>query len=148
MEAADLQQEVIAHWLAVRRGYEPERGATLATYLRRVAKAKLIDTEREVKAQKRGGGIRPWSLDAPVSSDSDAAVLGESLPASLDVEMEVDAKLRREWLLLQLSPFQRAVATGLEAGYAPAELALILGKSRSTIYAELQRIKFAFKDYA
>jgi len=55
LDADDLLQECLARWWLKRRHYSEDRGASLATFMRRVLKARLVDIDRRERATKRGG---------------------------------------------------------------------------------------------
>lgn len=147
LEFDDLVQEALLHWWTQRPRYSSQRGASLATFLRRVVKAKLLDIERIIKAQKRGGGRRALSLDQSLDDeDLDADTLGEVLADSADTDGEATARIALDQALSHLSPRQRQLISGLEAGYSMSQLSRALRLPRTTLYDELNRIKQVFRD--
>ena len=145
-EADDLMQECLLHWWAQRQHYKETRGASKKTFMRRVVKAKLIDIERTMKAGKRGGGHHPLSLDGPLSHEAgEERTLGDTVPAG-ETESEVMSSVIREGLLSRLSPGQRRLALGLEAGMSMSEISRRLDVPRTTLYDELERIRQVFRD--
>jgi len=146
LEPDDLIQECLLHWWAQRQHYKETRGASKKTFMRRVVKAKLIDIERTMKAGKRGGGHHPLSLDGPLSHEAgEERTLGDTVPAG-ETESEVMSSVIREGLLSRLSPGQRRLALGLEAGMSMSEISRRLDVPRTTLYDELERIRQVFRD--
>ena len=63
MEVEDIEQELMLDVLSRTQAYDPEK-ASWRTFVDRILNHKIADLIEEAKAQKRGGGIRPLSLDA------------------------------------------------------------------------------------
>jgi RNA polymerase sigma-70 factor (ECF subfamily) len=115
--------------------------------MRRVLRSRLLDIERTAKADKRGGGERPLSLDAPATRGDEDATLPEARLADADdTEMDAVARLSRAALLSNLSRRQRELALGLEAGLSMSELSKRLRVPRTTLYDELRRVRETFRD--
>ena len=139
-------QECLLHWWAQRQHYKETRGASKKSFMRRVVKAKLIDIERTMKAGKRGGGHHPLSLDGPLSDEAgEKTTLGDTVPAR-ETDIEVMSSVIRDHLLSRLSPGQRRLALGLEAGMSMSEISRRLDVPRTTLYDELERIRQVFRD--
>ena len=146
LEREDLVQECLLHWWEQRGRYDPDRGASQRTFLRRVVEAKLLDIERGVRSQKRGGGQSPDSLDRPVNDEPDSATLAELLPDSTDIEGEAITEVTLGAALARLTPAQRKLISGLRVGNSMAELSQKLDVPRATLYDELKRIRQVFCD--
>jgi len=145
-EADDLVQECLLHWWSQRQRYNETRGASKKTFMRRVVKARLIDIERTMKAGKRGGGHHPLSLDGPLSREAgEGRTLGDTVPAG-ETDIEVMSSVIREHLLSRLTPGQRRLVVGLEAGMGMSEMSKRLQVPRATLYDELERIRRVFRD--
>jgi RNA polymerase sigma factor (sigma-70 family) len=138
----DFFQEAALHWWQRRAQYNPERGASRATFLRRVVGAHLRDLEREMKAMKRGGGIHPLSLDRR-TGDEGAQTLGDLLE---DERNTVWVEARLTDATAMLSPRQRQIVEALREGANRTEAAARAGISRETLYQELKRIRGIFID--
>jgi RNA polymerase sigma factor (sigma-70 family) len=146
----DLVQECLTHWW-VKRHYSEARGASLATFMRRVLKAKLSDIERQQRAAKRGGYTEPLSLDAPLSSDkADRATLGDLIrDGSQERSPEQVAERgvlrdRIEHAYQLLTSRQRQLVQGLASDASMSDLSRQLGISRATLHDERRRIEKAF----
>ena len=80
LQFEDLVQECLWHWWQQRRRYSALRGASAATYMRRILEKKLLDIERAARATKRGGRVQTVSLDDPVDpSDPSGATVEDRL---------------------------------------------------------------------
>lgn len=149
----DLQQECLAHWWLKRRHYSEGRGASLATFMRRVLKAKLSDIERQQRAAKRGGYTEPLSLDAPLSSDEpNPATLGDLIRDGNQERSPEQVAERRvlrdriEHAYQLLTSRQRQLVQGLASGASMSDLSRQLGIPRATLHDERRRIEKVFRD--
>ena len=142
LQLEDLVQEVLLHWWMQRVTYQAERGASAQTYLRRLARGKLIDLEREQRAAKRGGGRQPLSLDQPIGEE-ERATLGSLLEAPQEPG-RMEAALQRA--LARLNSRQKRVVEALQATDSRSEAAEKAGISRDTLYTELNRVVEVFRD--
>lgn len=149
----DLVQECVTHWWLKRRHYSKDRGASPATYMRTVLKAKLCDIERRERATKRGGYSKPLSLDMALDpEDEEGPTLADILPDEalakspnhLAERLELQSHIKR--VLSLLSPRQRRLAEQLGSGASMSEIGRLLGVHRSTLYDELHRIREIFRD--
>ncbi len=147
LEFDDLVQEALLHWLSQRPRYSPERGASLATFLRRVVNAKLLDIERGIRAQKRGGGSSAESLERQLTPDDpDSGTLGDTIQGTDDVESEAVMQVTLQKALNRLTPRQRSIISGMQEGIPMSQLSRALGMSRPALYDELERIRRVFRD--
>jgi RNA polymerase sigma factor (sigma-70 family) len=146
-EYEDLVQECLLHWWAQRPRYTQSRGASIETFLRRVVKAKLIDLERGARAQKRGSGRRPASLDQPLAEDElEGDTLGDFIGDPADTEWEALHQVSLEAALSRLSPRQKQIIAGLQEEYTVSQISQRLGVPRATLYDDLKRIRQVFRD--
>jgi RNA polymerase sigma factor (sigma-70 family) len=157
IEAEDLLQECLLHWWQQRRLYDPQRGASLPTFMRRVLQAKLIDIARGESAEKRQAFAGAVSLDEPLNRDDDEGggadlTLNDILPdksADWQTEDAADQALLKECIdrvVDLLSPRQQQLLEMLRADAAIARISSTLGIPRATLYDELARIKAIFRD--
>jgi RNA polymerase sigma factor (sigma-70 family) len=137
----DLCQEAATHWWRQRGRFDVRRGASPRTFLRRVVKARLLDIEREFEAEKRGGGLRPLSLDLP-AGDSELT-LGDLIPADTRRDF---LEVRLDSVLPLLTQRQRTIVESLKAGNSKSKAAADAGISRDTLYRELEVITRVFVD--
>ena len=145
-EADDLCQECLVHWWQQRPRYEERRGASPATFLRLVVKSKLADIERVRRAEKRGRGRQPVSLDAPPGGEEEGGALADLVPDVVGIEDEVVLVLRIRGATERLSPRQQRIVGGLQLGESKTEISKNLPLSRQTLYEELARIREVFRD--
>ena len=148
----DLVQDCLTHWWLQRRRYSAERGASRATFMRRVLKAKLLDIERGERAAKRGGRTQFLSLDGAPGPQEDGPTLAELLPDD-DPDWSPEQAAERlalrshlERVLPLLSRRQRQLVDALDSGSSMSEIGRLLQIPRATLYDELQRIKRVFRD--
>ena len=147
LELEDLAQECLVHWWTQRPRYTQSRGASMETFLRRVVKAKLIDLERVAKAQKRGQGRSPASLDQPLAGDEpEGDTLGDTIADEADTAWDASYRVSLEAALGRLSPRQREIIAGLAEGYPMSQISQRLGVPRATLYDQLNRIRQIFRD--
>lgn len=149
----DLVQECVTHWWLKRRHYSKGRGASPATYMRTVLKAKLCDIERRERATKRGGYTEPLSLDAPLSSDDpNPATLGDLIRddnQERSPEQVAERRLLRdriEHAYQLLTSRQRQLVQGLASDASMSDLSQQLGIPRATLHDERRRIEKVFRD--
>jgi len=149
----DLLQECVIHWWLKRRYYSEGRGASLATFMRRVLKAKLRDIERQQRAAKRGGYTEPLSLDAPLSSDEpNPATLGDLIRDGNQERSPEQVAERRvlrdriEHAYQLLTSRQRQLVQGLASDASMSDVSRQLGIPRATLHDERRRIEKVFRD--
>jgi RNA polymerase sigma factor (sigma-70 family) len=147
LELEDLVQECLIHWWTQRPRYTQSRGSSMETFLRRVVTAKLLDLERRIKAQKRGQGRIPMSLDQPLAEDEpDGDTLGDTVADLADTARDATTRVALSQALSRLSPRQRQLISGLAAGDSMSQISQSLGIPRPTLYDELNRIRQIFRD--
>ena len=147
MELEDLLQECLFHWWSQRPRYTQSRGASIETFLRRVVKAKLIDLERRVLAQKRGQGRSPASLDQSLAEDEpEGDTLGDTIADPANTEWEALHQVSLEAARSRLSPRQQEIIAGLTEEHTVSQISKRLGVPRGTLYDELKRIQGIFRD--
>jgi RNA polymerase sigma factor (sigma-70 family) len=149
----DLVQECLTHWWLKRRHYSEARGASLATFMRRVLRARLRDIERRERAAKRGRYTEPLSLDAPLSSDEpNPATLGDLIcdgNQERSPEQVAERRVLRdriEHACQLLTSRQRQLVQGLASDASMSDLSRQLGIPRATLHDERRRIEKVFRD--
>ena len=143
----DLTQECLVHWWIARSKFNSNRGASIETFLRRVVNAKLVDLERGVKAQKRGGGRAVLSLDQSLSADDlDSETLAETLSDLADTSRESVERVALEQARSLLNLRQNQIIAGLVDELPMSKISEALGVPRATLYDELNRIRQIFLD--
>ncbi len=142
-ERDDLAQECLEHWLRQRGRYEPTRGASRATFMRRVLDRRLLDIEEKRTAEKRGGGAAAQSLD---EQDATQASVLDSLGSADDTEADALAAVALEDIRARLTPDQLALADALISGWSMSDIARTAKQARSTLYLDLRRIREVFRD--
>ncbi len=147
LEMEDLVQECLFHWWTQKPRYVPTRGASIETFLRRVVKSKLVDLERAVKAQKRGGGRRAESLDQPLNEDEpDGGTLADTFADSGNTARDATDRVSLTVALSRLSPRQIKIIAGLAEEYPMIQISQKLGVPKATLYDDLKRIRKIFRD--
>lgn len=147
LEFDDLFQECLARWWSQRDQFDGRRGASRRTFLRKVVRATLQDLARGWRAEKRGSGHPPLSLDAPASpGDPDGPLFGELLPSHGEVEADVAAAIDLQRITARLNKRQRGIIAGVTAGMTKTALSKQFRISRDTIHEELKRIRQVFRD--
>jgi RNA polymerase sigma factor (sigma-70 family) len=149
LEFDDLLQECLFHWYLHRSSYREEKGASIKTYMAKILKNKLQLILREQQADKRKAIHEAKSLDEPVGDDETTLadlIADEKLLAGDAIRLDVEA------VLLTMTPLQQEVCKLLAQEYPVKRVAELLGKPRSTIRDEIQRIRDIFsrkglKDY-
>jgi DNA-directed RNA polymerase specialized sigma24 family protein len=145
VEIADLDQECLQHWWSQRDRYDEHRGASRKTFLRKVVRAKLLDLARGWKAEKRGAGLQPLSLDAPMpGNEPDGPTIGDLLADQRTSDSTLALDIQR--LTDRLSARQRWIIGGTRLGVTKIEISRWLGISRDTLHEELRRIREVFRD--
>jgi RNA polymerase sigma factor (sigma-70 family) len=120
----DLKQEVLMEVWAALRNFDPGR-ASLGTFIERIAAHEVVSFKRRIKAKKR-------------TKPADFEFVSTSKNMVITVQLRVD--LGR--LLRNLAPLDRCVARLLVED-SPAQVARILGISRSAVYRSIERIRDA-----
>jgi RNA polymerase sigma factor (sigma-70 family) len=148
-EFEDLLHEALVAWWKERQGYDVSRAANPKTYLNRVVRATLIDLQRFALAQKRGRGVRPQSLDAPLDvDDPDGDTLLDELPGTIagtDPESALDLSRLREAIAvakerLGLNPEEHRILDLRLTGHSPTEIERLTGIRRTTVNSRLEKM--------
>ncbi|MCA3106013.1 MAG: sigma-70 family RNA polymerase sigma factor [Rhodocyclaceae bacterium] len=147
----DLLQECLVHWLGVRsRVPEATGSAPPAAYMATVIRNRITDLIRELTSDKRGPWLAAVSLDTPIWSDEDSVSLGDMLEDERESDRTAASRVRLdlERVIAQLTPAQRDLCRLLgEEGLSIREASERLQIPRSTVYAEIQRIRRVFEDH-
>ena len=147
-DADDLYQEGRLAWLLAKDTYRLDGGASRATYIGRVVTNHLRSLARAERALKRGAGKQALSLDIPMGED------GGSLAELLsDVDPRPDELAEHDDLLARLARVrerllgrERRVFEALADDRPRARLARDLGIHRSTLDADIERIREVARD--
>lgn len=145
-DAEDLSQMALMHWWEKRGAFLEVGSASAPTYMRRVVENKLLEIVAGVRAEKRGQGSRPFSLDVAFGEGEDET-LQDFLPdRSLASDVEATA----------ISNERRFAVERFRAYQAPADQQLIdalrlygdvrkssraLNMPPSTVYGRLARMR-------
>ena len=142
-ERDDLVQESLEHWLRQRPRYDAGRGASAATFMRRVLERHLLDVEEKRTAKKRGGGQASLSLDR---DDERGVPLQQEIAANENTEQAALFAAALDRARARLTPDQLVLADALGGGLSMSEVARLARRARSVLYADRQRIREVFKD--
>jgi RNA polymerase sigma factor (sigma-70 family) len=147
VEFDDIAQECLQHWWSQRDRYDARHGASRMTFLRKVVRGRLHDLARGWRAEKRGSGQQPLSLDAPASRDDPTGpTIREALRDRRDLGSDVSAAVDWSRLNAKLSDRQKQIIDGVTAGMTKTDLSRQLQISRDTLHRELKRIRQTFQD--
>jgi len=147
VEFDDLDQECLQHWWSQRGRYDARHGASRMTFLRRVIRRRLQDLARGWRAEKRGSGQQPLSLDDPASRDDPTGpTIGEAQRHRGDLGLDVSADIDFRRLYAKLSDRQKRIVDGVTAGMKKTDVSTQVQVSRDTLHRELRRIREIFRD--
>ena len=147
----DLIQDCLTHWLIRRGRYDPQRQASVRTFMNHVVRRYLLDVARRASAKKRKKEQSMASLNEPIFRESEES--GE-----LTLEETVSDKIsatRLAWLPLQidlttvltrLTPQQQAICRLLTEGETVTVISRSLKVPRTTLYDEIKRVRRIFHD--
>lgn len=136
-----LLQECFSHWFFVRNQFSPEKGTSIKTYMRRVIRNRLNDIRKEQWAEKRRGDNFAISLDRPISDSG--TCLRDVIPDVRGAEAD-DLRRDVERVVNRLNPFQQRICQLLRHGYSVRDAEKVLGKSKSTVYEEISKLRKVF----
>jgi RNA polymerase sigma factor (sigma-70 family) len=134
----DLSQETLAALATAIDRHDPSRGARFSTWLLAIARYTLGDEIDRRMAQKRGGGVRPQSLEGDpgrLDGDTPDAAYEQAI-----FDAKVESALRateRESDLLEFTIYRQRVLEG-RTGRAVAES---LGVSEPTVSRRLATVR-------
>lgn len=136
-----LLQESFSHWYFMRGRFNPEKGASIKTYMRRVVSRRLNDIRKKEWAEKRRENHFTVPLDVPISDSG--AFLKDVIPDDRTPEAD-DLRRDVERVMSKLNPFQQQICRLLGHGYSVREAERKLGKSKSSIYEEKIKLRQIF----
>ena len=141
LDFEDLLQECLIHWFLQRTRFQPDQGASIRTYMVKVLSNRLQEIIREQLTDRRKAFQLAESLDQPLAAEEthhlETDGVNENSP-------DIILRLEIEFVLRTLTPRQREICHLLEQDYPVKQIAERLGKPRSTIRDEIQRIKEVF----
>lgn len=136
------------HWARQHQKYDPSKGASRSTFLHKVIDTYLLQTARDLQADKRQTEARAVFLFEPLA-DGSTTTLADALTSANDTAEEVEREELRSavrQVMEHLTPLQQQLAAGLMAEQTMSEIAAELGKGRGTLYGEVPKIAKAFED--
>lgn len=146
----DLMQDLLVHWLSVRREFDPRRRRSRNAFMRQVLRNKLFSIVRERETERRSADYHAVSLEqagqenserARDSIDDQIVALSSATPGFLHSEVRIDLAAA----LNQLTLSQRKICRLLGCeGLSVDEASRRLHVSRHTVYRELKRIRELF----
>ena len=151
VDIEDLMQECLLHWYQKKNKYNPDRNASIKTFMSRVVRNKLTDLVREYDTDKRKVSSQVVSLDQPIGDDDQTTLLDkfeDDMESNLghDHSLTAGASIDLENAISVLNPKQRELCRLLgPEGLTVLEASEYLKTPRTTIYDELKRIKEIFK---
>jgi RNA polymerase sigma factor (sigma-70 family) len=141
MDFNDLLQECLIHWILQRSKFQPSWGASVRTYMVKVLFNRLQEILREQLTDRRKVFHLAESLDQRRDAEETS-----HFETKAENEDSIDINLRPEieLVLRTLTPLQREICALLGQDYPVKQIAEILGRPRSTIRYEIQRIRRVF----
>lgn len=130
LEEDDLKQEGLLALLSAARRFDPNNGASFATYARLCARHRMISARRRVMA------LPPLEEEELADTLPD----GQADPERLLVEKEEERRLF-ERLRRQLSPLEFAALCEYLNGYSYEEIAARIGAAAKTVDNALSRAR-------
>jgi len=150
-EREDIEEILLLKLWESKGKYSSDSRASLTSFLYTILKHKAINILRDGTRDKRVIGVFVKSLEEKISHD-DERTIGELIneEVSLTTSEDVLEKLIRQQdlntAIKKLSPFQQDIAQLLGEGFSKTEIAVRLGKPRTTINDEIKRIQKIFRD--
>jgi len=142
----DLLQECLIQWLFVKGTYNPEREASINTFMSRIIRNRLQNILKEFSRDKRKVLQNSTSLDAPISKDEDASSL---LDLILDIKNpceQTHLKISISQTISKLTPKQQELCELLSNGETNmSQVSKLLGIGRASVYREIERIRDFFE---
>ncbi len=149
----DLMQDLLVHWLSVRREFDPRRRRSRDAFMRQVLRNKLFSLVREREAERRSADYHAVSLEqvrqqhpasnAPDLIDEQIASHWYGASDFCHSEVQIDLAMA----VNQLTPSQRKICRLLGCeGLSVDEASSRLHVSRDTVYRELKRIRAVFRE--
>ena len=148
----DILWECLLHWYEVKGYYSPDRGASMRTYMGRVARNKLQDIIRRQSMDKRKILQYTISIEEKIGNDEDSRTLFDQLISSPSAEAkcdpvtDIDKQIDISRIMKKLNPRQKRLCEMLESGYSMTEISECLETPRSTLYDEIKQIRKIFED--
>jgi len=135
----DLSQETLVALAGAIDTHDPSRGARFSTWLLAIARYTLGDEIDRRMAQKRGGGVKPASLEDSHAGEDDGLAPDDAYEREV-FDAKVEAALRsveREVGFMDFSYYRLRVLEGLSG----KEVARQLGSSEPTVSRRLSQVR-------
>lgn len=147
----DLMQDLLVHWLSVRREFDPRRRRSRNAFMRQVLRNKLFSIVRERETERRSADYHALSLEQQQHPASDAQDFIDGQIAapwgSTSDFRHSEVKIDLAIAVRQLTPSQRRICRLLGCeGLSVDEASHRLHVSRNTVYRELKRIRKRFHE--
>jgi len=149
----DLMQDLLLHWLSVRREFDPRRRHSRNAFMRQVLRNKLFSLVRERETERRSADYHALSLEQARQQSSvsnrneflDEQVVAHfgGTPDLHDNDVQIDLAM----VVDRLTPSQKRICRLLGCeGLSVNEASRRLRVSRDTVYRELRRIREVFHE--
>jgi RNA polymerase sigma factor (sigma-70 family) len=135
----DLTQDTLAELSKCIERYDPNRGARFSTWLLTIAKYKLGDEMDTRNALKRGGGVKPLSLDERIDSSSSEPKVDEIFEQRM-FGAKICSAIRRTEAEVDFLHFQVWRMRVLDT-YSGKDIAAQLGISEPTVSRHVAKIR-------
>ncbi len=142
MEVEDIEQELMLDVLSRTQAYDPEK-ASWRTFVDRILNHKIADLIEEAKAQKRGGGVRPLSLDAMLENTDgeDDEFPDPAGNPERGIHLAIDLNS-----VVQSLPQPRVVLMFQRCENNPSEISLITRVPRATLYGSINTLRGTLRE--
>lgn len=153
-ELEDMQQEALIGLMRAARSYDPEQGTGFSTFAARVMQNQIWQVAVKNRRNKRGGGVKTYSLDANAwhanySDDSERTNVANFVPSEQDVEAETltseAAEAMAKLVLLICRERDGKWFLRHAAGESQTAIAGEYGVTKQTVNASLKRSREKLK---
>jgi len=141
MDFDDLLQECLVHWLLQRAKFHQDKGGSIRTFLSKVLSNRLQEILREQLTDRRKAFHLAESLEKLQAGEETTQL---EINPTYENFADLGLRLDMESVLKTLTPRQREICALLEQGYPVQQIAVMLGRPRSTVRDEIKRIREAF----
>lgn len=140
-------QEVYAHWFVARKKYKPECGASLKTFMERVARRRLLNIVKEKERAKRKAFYISLSLDELLEHE-DGGFIKEFVATeneAVNTLMKKELSVAVTKAIDKLSFRQQELCRLLKEDPNLNQAAKRMNVARSTLQDEVRRIREIFR---
>lgn len=142
MEIEDIEQELMLDVISRTQAYDPEK-VSWRTFVDRIINHKIANLIEEAKAQKRGGGIQPLSLDAMLENTEGEDDEFPDPAGNPERGMHLAIDLNR---VVQSLPQPLVVLLFQLGEHNPSELSRMTRVPRATLYGSINALRGTLRE--